>query len=175
MEEKKLEFVKRFISGDQNIDYSEGLGITERMKSFWWQSDDCFNLFPAIQPELLKVLDEAERVEIVMQLAPYQYKYNRFMNIVSELADKLTCPPVMIEDGSLDVDELSEEGLCPGKIVVYRQGCNQPMSTVEVKPEAVAIVSEQARIVKLGFYELAEILLANAVSNKGESLKGENV
>ena len=175
MEEKKLEFVRRFISGDQNIDYSEGLGLTERMKSYWWQSNDCFNLFPAIQPELLRVSDESERVEIVMQLAPYQYKYNKFMNIVSELADKLACPPVMVEDGSLDVDDLGEEGLCPGKVVVYRQGCNQPMSTVEVRPEALAVVSEQARIVRLGFYELAEVLLSNAVSNKGEGLNKESV
>jgi hypothetical protein len=173
--DRRIEFIKRFMSGDQNIGYSEDLGIAERMKSFWWQSDDCFNLFPAIQPELLKVSDEEEMVEIVMQLAPYQYKYNKFMNIVSELADKLACPPVMVEDGSLDVGDLEEEGLCPGKVVIYRQGCNQPMSTVEVKPEAVAIVSEQPRIVKLGFYELAETLLANAVSNKGEGLKKESV
>jgi hypothetical protein len=31
-----------------------------------------------------------------------------------------------VEDGSVDVDELAEEGLSPGKILVYRQGGNAP-------------------------------------------------
>lgn len=33
---------------------------------------------------------------------------------------------VAVEDGSVDVDELAEEGLMPGKILVYRQGSTPP-------------------------------------------------
>ncbi|MEG1663649.1 MAG: hypothetical protein RR338_06650, partial [Clostridia bacterium] len=32
-----------------------------------------------------------------------------------------------VEDGSVDTDNLEEEGLCPGKILVYRQGSTPPM------------------------------------------------
>lgn len=32
-----------------------------------------------------------------------------------------------VEDGAVDIDELTEDGLPPGKIVVYRQGSNPPV------------------------------------------------
>jgi hypothetical protein len=33
---------------------------------------------------------------------------------------------MLVEDGSVDVDDLCEEGLAPGKVLVYRQGSNAP-------------------------------------------------
>ena len=41
---------------------------------------------------------------------------------------------VTVEDGSVDIDELADEGLSPGKILVYRQGSKEPgiMSTGSV-------------------------------------------
>ena len=33
---------------------------------------------------------------------------------------------ITVEDGSVDTDDLAEEGLSPGKIIVYRQGTNPP-------------------------------------------------
>ena len=169
--EKKLEFVKRFISGDQNINYSESYGITERMKQYWWQEDLCFNLFVDLRKELSSLTDEAEEVSIVMELVPYQYIYNRLMNIVLELSAKLVCPVVTVEDGSVDVDGIEEGGLCPGKIIIYRQGSNSPISIYDVKPESISVVAEQARTIKQEFYEKAEVLFSEAVSNKGKGLK----
>ena len=31
-----------------------------------------------------------------------------------------------MEDGSLDAEELAEEGIAPGRVIVYRQGANEP-------------------------------------------------
>lgn len=166
MDEKKIEFVKRFISGDQNIEYSESFGIIEKMKQYYWQFQQCFNLFIDLRKELSYLADEAEKVSIVMELVPYQYMYNMLMNTVSELSAKLICPVVTVEDGSVDIDELCEEGLAPGKVIVYRQGANSPMSISDVRPESISIVAEQAKTIKQEFYEKAEILFSNAVSNQ---------
>ena len=35
-------------------------------------------------------------------------------------------PILFVEDGSVDVDELENEGLTPGKILIYRQGAQNP-------------------------------------------------
>lgn len=170
MEEKKLEFVRRFISGDQNIEYSESLGIIEKMKQYWWQDNLCFNLFVDLRKELSYLSDEAEKVSIVMELVPYQYMYNRLMNTVSELSDKLVCPVVTVEDGSVDVDELCEEGLAPGKVIIYRQGANSPIGLYDVRPESISVVAEQAKVIKQEFYEKAEVLFSSAVSNNKEAV-----
>lgn len=34
---------------------------------------------------------------------------------------------MLVEDGSVDIDNLEEEGLAPGKILVYRQGAIPPV------------------------------------------------
>ena len=41
---------------------------------------------------------------------------------------------LMVEDGSVDTDNLEEEGLSPGKILVYRQGSVKPQ-LMESGPE----------------------------------------
>jgi len=43
-----------------------------------------------------------------------------------EFLNRLTMGILMVEDGSVDTDNLQEEGLSPGKILVYRQGANLP-------------------------------------------------
>ena len=62
----------------------------------------------------------------VERLMPYQNAYNDAMNHRLEALDKLSNGPIFIEDGSVDVDELAEEGEAPGKIIIYRQGSAAP-------------------------------------------------
>ena len=62
----------------------------------------------------------------VERLIPYQSAYNDAMNHRLEDLDKLCNRHVFIEDGSVDVDELAEEGEAPGKIIIYRQGSTAP-------------------------------------------------
>ena len=42
-----------------------------------------------------------------------------------------------VEDGAVDTDDLSEEGLSPGKVLVYRQGFKAPemMSENQLPPD----------------------------------------
>lgn len=63
---------------------------------------------------------------VVDRLIPLQRAYNAVRNRKHEFLNRLSMGVVAVEDGSVDTDELSEEGLCPGKILVYRQGSRPP-------------------------------------------------
>ena len=57
---------------------------------------------------------------------PVQRAYNAVKNRKHEFLSRLASGVLAVEDGSVDADELAEEGLAPGKIVVYRAGSTPP-------------------------------------------------
>ena len=57
---------------------------------------------------------------------PVQRAYNAVKNRKHEFMNRIASGVLVVEDGSVDVDELEEDGLEPGKIIVYRQGSNLP-------------------------------------------------
>ncbi|MBR2974550.1 MAG: hypothetical protein IKC47_02265, partial [Clostridia bacterium] len=63
---------------------------------------------------------------VIERLIPVQRAYNALKNRKHEFLNRLTMGILMVEDGSVDTDNLQEEGLSPGKILVYRQGANLP-------------------------------------------------
>lgn len=65
-------------------------------------------------------------VSMISRLIPIQRAYNAVKNRKHEYLNRLTLGVLAVEDGSVDIDNLEEEGLAPGKILVYRQGSNAP-------------------------------------------------
>lgn len=65
-------------------------------------------------------------VSMISRLIPLQRAYNAIKNRKHEYINRLTLGVLSVEDGSVDIDNLEEEGLAPGKILVYRQGSNAP-------------------------------------------------
>ena len=63
---------------------------------------------------------------VIDRLIPVQRAYNALKNRKHEFLNRLTMGILMVEDGSVDTDNLEEEGLSPGKILVYRQGSKTP-------------------------------------------------
>ena len=63
---------------------------------------------------------------LIERLIPVQRAYNAVKNRKQEFINRLSMGVVTVEDGSVDVDELADEGLSPGKILVYRQGSKAP-------------------------------------------------
>ncbi len=63
---------------------------------------------------------------VVDRLIPVQRAYNAVKNRKHEFLNRICMGTVAVEDGSVDVDELEEDGLMPGKILVYRQGSAPP-------------------------------------------------
>ncbi len=63
---------------------------------------------------------------IIERLIPIQRAYNAVKNRKHEFLNRLSMGVMTVEDGSMDVDDLAEEGLSPGKVIVYRQGSKAP-------------------------------------------------
>ncbi len=63
---------------------------------------------------------------IVERIIPIQRAYNAVKNRKHEFLNRLAMGVMTVEDGSIDLDNLEEEGLSPGKILVYRQGSVKP-------------------------------------------------
>lgn len=63
---------------------------------------------------------------IIERLIPVQRAYNAIKNRKHEFVNRLSMGVLSVEDGSVDLDNLEDEGLSPGKILVYRQGSIAP-------------------------------------------------
>lgn len=63
---------------------------------------------------------------IVERIIPVQRAYNAVKNRKHEFINRLCMGVMTVEDGSVDVENLEDEGLSPGKILIYRQGSHAP-------------------------------------------------
>ncbi len=63
---------------------------------------------------------------VVERLIPVQRAFNAVKNRKHEFLNRLSMGIMTVEDGSMDVDDLAQDGLSPGKVLVYRQGSKAP-------------------------------------------------
>ena len=63
---------------------------------------------------------------VIERLIPVQKAFNAVKNRKHEFLNRLSMGVMTVEDGSIDVDDLAEDGLSPGKVLVYRQGSKAP-------------------------------------------------
>lgn len=63
---------------------------------------------------------------VIERVIPIQRAYNAVKNRKHEYLNRLSMGVLTIEDGSVDTENLEEEGLSPGKVLIYRQGSNPP-------------------------------------------------
>ena len=128
-------FNRRFAEGEQYLKLSPTFEIIEEGKAFYWQERNVFNIILPIIEMLKQKYPKITKNELygvkglVSMLVPIQRAYNAIKNAGIEKI-KMT-PITVVEDGSIDVDSLEEEGLTPGKILVYRQGANTPTTETE--------------------------------------------
>jgi hypothetical protein len=123
------QYYKRFAHGEQYISIDGAGKIVSEDKNYYWQQRGVYNLVLPIILSLGKDLSEDSlygRNGLVALLEPYQRAYNKVINLHNEHLESATHGWMAVEDGSVDVDDLSEEGLAPGKIVIYRQGSKAP-------------------------------------------------
>ena len=82
-------------------------------------------------------------MSVVERLIPLQRAYNAVKNRKHEFLNRISMGCVAVEDGSVDTDELTEDGLTPGKVIVYRQGGKPPeMLTLGSVPSEFATEEE---------------------------------
>ena len=63
---------------------------------------------------------------VIERCIPVQRAFNLVKNRKHEFMARLASGVLAIEDGSVDVDLIEEEGIAPGKIIVYRNGATPP-------------------------------------------------
>ncbi|MCL2569795.1 MAG: hypothetical protein FWE16_01140 [Firmicutes bacterium] len=63
---------------------------------------------------------------VIDRAIPVQRAYNAVKNRKVEFLNRLACGVLAVEDGSVDIDALENDGLAPGKIIVYRSGQDAP-------------------------------------------------
>ena len=82
--------------------------------------------YPFVKQDSISVSGCFFGKSIIERLIPVQKSFNAVKNRKHEFLNRLSMGIVTVEDGSVDVDNLCEEGLSPGKVVVYRQGSKAP-------------------------------------------------
>lgn len=86
---------------------------------------------------------------IIERLIPVQRKYNAVKNRKHEVLNRIAIGNLAVEDdGVVDVTELEEEGLYPGKIHLYPRGGKAP-TFIEPKGDTNAFDIEEAKLENL--------------------------
>ncbi|MBR4800397.1 MAG: hypothetical protein IK048_01810 [Clostridia bacterium] len=83
--------------------------------------------YPFARQECLENLSNFFGSSVVERIIPVQRAYNSVKNRKHEFMNRIALGVLAVEDGSCDTDNLEEEGLPPGKILVYRQGGTPPI------------------------------------------------
>lgn len=81
---------------------------------------------PFVKQDCMRLPGAFFGVSVVDRLIPLQRAYNAVRNRKHEFLNRLSVGVLAVEDGSVDTDALAEEGLAPGKVIVYRQGSKAP-------------------------------------------------
>lgn len=161
---KVRQFYKRFANGEQYIELCPIIGIVEQDKRYYWQQQKVFNHIKPLIDLYGKRLTEEQlygRHGLVSLLEPYQREYNRIMNLHSEHIDFAIHGVLAVEDGSVDTDELCEDGLMAGKIIIYRQGARSPelqLQELNTKPflESAEYCLDKMMAIAIDFMETHE-------------------
>ncbi len=90
--------------------------------------------FPFVKQNSVTFTGSFFGISLIERLIPIQRSYNAVKNRKYEFMNRVSMGVISVEDGSIDTDDLLDEGLSPGKVIVYRQGSRPPqmMSTNSV-------------------------------------------
>ena len=82
--------------------------------------------FPFVKQDCMRLPGAFFGGSVIDRMIPVQRAYNTVRNRKHEFLNRLSMGVLMVEDGSVDADELAEDGLLPGKVILYRQGSKTP-------------------------------------------------
>lgn len=175
-------FHKRFANGEQDIFINACGNIVKSELMYYWQENAIYNHILPIVENMKHLFEDVINEDLlygeyglVASLIPIQRAYNSLCNRKVEYINRLTMGNLIVEDGSVDIDNLEEEGLNAGKILVYRQGANAPTLITPNIAEFDFFEAERQRLleefdsIRNGFCSKCYILREN--NEKQEQLK----
>lgn len=173
----RIKFRKEFAAGKQNrhID-SEGNIVDDELR-YYWEQRPIYNItgclvgyaqrylnkgIKEIDDESSDNLDEIIYGDngLVDRLVPCQRSYNALKGRYTEYINSLSFGEIITEDGSVDADELFEEGISPGKVIIYRQGSVAPQ-IIYKDPKTLQIINEQCDAVYNEMLEIVRLFIIN--------------
>ena len=86
-----------------------------------------YSRIPIVQSVCHEVPGQFFGSSVIEALIPLQRAYNGCINRIHEYIERLSLGNMLAEEGSIDIDEYSEDGLEPGKILIYKAGTNPPV------------------------------------------------
>lgn len=127
-----IKYHKEFVRGNQNVIFDRCTGNTTNLrKTYYWEEQSVYNQLNYIillesksfyyDEDALYGIDG-----LVSHLVDLQLLYNKLKNRKIEYLYRCSVHNTVVEDGSVDTDCLEEDGLIPGKILVYRQRAAKP-------------------------------------------------
>ena len=117
--------------------------------------------FPFVKQDCIRLPGAFFASIIIDRLMPVQRAYNAVRNRQQEFLNRLSMGVLTVEDGSVDIDELTEEGLSPGKVLVYRQG-GKPPEMLDCGDVPAQFEEEETRLEK-------EFVLISGVSDLSQN------
>lgn len=117
--------------------------------------------FPFVRQVSIAVPNCFWGVSIIERCIPIQRAYNAVKNRKHEFLNRISMGVLAVEDGSLDIENLEEEGLSPGKVLVYRQGATLP-KLLENENIPASFDTEEERLID----EFANVSGVNDIQNQ---------
>ena len=127
--------------------------------------------FPFVKQTALDTAGCFFGTSIVERSIPIQRAYNAVKNRKHEFLNRLSMGVMAVEDGSVDIDGLEQDGISPGKILVYRQGATPPRM-IDCGAVPAGFDAEESRL--LGEFTqvsgVSEIMRSSGVSSSMSGL-----
>ena len=97
-------------------------------------------------------------------LIPCQRSYNALKSRYAEYINRLSTGVIVVEDGSVDIDELAEDGFTSGKVIVYRQG-SVPPTISYTDPKVLETINEQCNAIYNEMLEIVRLFILRCCGN----------
>ena len=92
-----------------------------------YYGDMPYSKIPIIQTVCHEVAGQFFGKSTIESLIPLQRTYNGCINSIHEYIKRLSLGNILVEEGSVDIEEYEDHGLEPGAFLVYRKGANPPV------------------------------------------------
>ena len=91
-----------------------------------YYGDMPYSKIPLIQAVCHEVPGQFFGKSVIEDLIPLQRQYNGIINSIHEYIKRLSLGNILVEEGSIDIEEYEQHGLEPGAFLVYRNGSTVP-------------------------------------------------
>ena len=86
-----------------------------------------YSRIPIVQTVCIETAGQFFGKSTIERLIPIQRAYNGCINRIHEYIKRVAIGNILVEEGSIDVEEYEQNGQAPGAVLVYKQGANVPV------------------------------------------------